>query len=282
MRYGKSIYRGGFIIDSQICDYESSRKLGIACPFCSQAVFLRAGSLYSRGEKQIIVNPAFCHYHSDDPLSQDCELRSERKDGQEYIKSLEVQSRNQRLELYNKRLWDFIKEDRQVKDLKPTIKAFGAKWIEQASRLAKRDLGKRLDFYLEQSRKQWNYLLNDLPNRKPSKNEELIFSEDERLAEFKSLQSYDKHLHQVISEEVIEFLSTHTGGYAYEKLFTFSLVMTAANLWVQKTGARADGNCLAFAELVKTVEAVTLNGTIVTIILLTNWTKLFYSLDSEE
>lgn len=116
MKYAVSIYRGGLVVDATVCDYESSKKLGLKCPFCSEAVFLRQGSSYKRGDKPIEVSAAFCHYAIGDNAGTECELRSLRKDGQEYLQELEIQSRNQRLEIYNKYLWDIFFEDMKIEN----------------------------------------------------------------------------------------------------------------------------------------------------------------------
>jgi len=108
------MYRGGLVVDANDCDYQSSRRLGIVCPFCSEAVYLKKSFQYIRDGKEITASAALCHYHSDSPTAQECELRSLRREGEEYIKSLETQARGQRLELYNKRLWDFIGKDMRI------------------------------------------------------------------------------------------------------------------------------------------------------------------------
>lgn len=45
MKYAISMYLAGTIVKSQDCDYESYRDLGLKCPYCSESVFLRRGTL---------------------------------------------------------------------------------------------------------------------------------------------------------------------------------------------------------------------------------------------
>lgn len=275
------MYRGGFLVNAEQCDYESSRELGIICPFCSQAVFLRRGSFYDRNGKQIVAPPAFAHYKNDEPLADDCELRSVRKDGEEYLRQLDIDSHNQRLDLYNKRLWEIIKADMHVTNLKSIDKEFGKPWVEQTARLCRHELRRSLDFYLEEARQQWqDQRQNKLFDPKIEQIAELVWTADERCADILKLNSFDQQLHQVVFQEIIEFLSTRTGGYAFQQLFRLALCEFCANFWVHNIKTKATGEAIpAFAHQVKKVSISTINTMIVLIIIRVNWVKLFYSLE---
>lgn len=114
MRYSVAIYRAGIVVDVNHCDYDSDRELGLTCPFCREAVFLRAGNTHQRRPagseeaKTVDVPPVFCHYPGVE--GRECELRAARPDGQNYIERLTIECRNQRLALYNKHLWEMMQQ----------------------------------------------------------------------------------------------------------------------------------------------------------------------------
>lgn len=107
MKDAKSIYRGGDIVEAKHCDFDSSRLLGLVCPFCNEAVYLRAGTSRIGKNKTVLVNPAFCHYPGSAEYL-DCERRSISGEGREEVERIKAEKRGQRLELYNKHLWDMI------------------------------------------------------------------------------------------------------------------------------------------------------------------------------
>jgi len=285
MRYAKSMYRGGLIVDSDECDYESSRHLGIICPFCSQAVFLRKGGSYIRDGKEITVSPAFCHYQSNDTTAQDCELRSLRREGEEYIKRLEIESRGQRLELYNKRLWEIFKQDIKVTSLKEATQSFGKKWIEEKASLTRNDLSNRLKFYLEQSLELWEQQLTEKVQIKDPKLAEaanVAWTVEERLADIRKLSSFDRQLHVMVFQEIIQFLSTRSGNYAYHKIFQVALIIDCANIWVAKVKTKAPQEAInAYANYVKKDFNVEFYNIMILLMLIrTDWINLFYSLEN--
>lgn len=111
MRYSISMYRGGFQVDVETCDHTSAKNLGLICPFCKEAVFYRSGSKYVKDSKEISVKPSFVHYAIEgDELTAgvECENRAKRQDGIDYLKRLEIESKNQRLKLYNDHLWEIV------------------------------------------------------------------------------------------------------------------------------------------------------------------------------
>ncbi|MDJ0689039.1 MAG: hypothetical protein QNJ41_11055 [Xenococcaceae cyanobacterium MO_188.B32] len=45
MRLARSMYLGGTIVSATECDFEDYKRLGLTCPICRQAVYLRSGSI---------------------------------------------------------------------------------------------------------------------------------------------------------------------------------------------------------------------------------------------
>ncbi len=112
MRYAFSIYWGGTVVDALDCDYESSRELGLHCPFCNEALFYRAG--YHRimpDQSCQQVAPSLAHYPN---LGKECELRATRPEDKPTCNNWEIQSRNQRLTLYNKHFVDIIRQSIEI------------------------------------------------------------------------------------------------------------------------------------------------------------------------
>jgi hypothetical protein len=243
MRYAKSMYLAGDIVDAIACDYESARKLGLVCPFCSQAVFLRVGNYHERKGKPVIVSDSFAHYHSDDPLALDCELRSRRPEGKQYLANLRGESREQRLKLYNARLWELIKGDLVAtasffKPDKTSLgairKLYGQEWVEASAIAARRELERNLEFYLEEVSNRWEEVcrnpegvfcegvqdyVSGVLGRSPEDAKRAIASVVKKRIEL----SHYQRLIGLIIREVTEFLATRTGGYAFERLFTYCL-----------------------------------------------------------
>lgn len=274
------------MVDANACDYESSRKLGLVCPFCSQAVFLRRGSEYDRSNKRIAISPAFSHYKSGEILPDDCELRSVRKDGEEYLKSLEIQSRNQRIDLYNKRLWDVIKAEVVPVSFKQVKKAFGDKWLNKTFKACRAELRKNLPFYLEEARQRWQVRSRNIGSPRSHRHDEVassVWSSSELFAATLERCSFDWHLHQVIFEEVIEFLSTSTGGYAFKNLLLYTVPQFCAMTWVDQMREKAPEDAIeVFAPFVKTFNPESFLKGMIVVVVEVNWVKLFYSLETKD
>ena len=145
MKYAIAMYRAGFQVAADDCDHESAKKLGLICPFCKEAVFLRKGSYHERSGRQVSVPSSFAHYHSDDPTAQQCELRAKRQEGQEYLQRLEIESRNQRLKLFNNHLWEMFASQIGIgkAELSQVQKRFGRKGIGRFSRAMAKHWQKR-------------------------------------------------------------------------------------------------------------------------------------------
>jgi hypothetical protein len=108
MKDAKSMYRGGDIVEAGHCDFDSAKLLGLVCPFCNEAVYLRTGTSRMGKSKISLVNPSFCHYPGS-AEDLDCERRSIGGEGRREIERIKAEKRGQRLELYNKHLWDMIR-----------------------------------------------------------------------------------------------------------------------------------------------------------------------------
>lgn len=103
MKYAKSTYFGGAIIDANECDYSTtSRELGLTCPICDRAVFLK--SWYSQK-----ISTHFSHYKiEEDHLILDCENRIKTQAGMLIVAEIELLAKQKRLSIYNKILWQLI------------------------------------------------------------------------------------------------------------------------------------------------------------------------------
>lgn len=221
MKYAKSMYRAGFIVDAEDCDYNSAKDLGLVCPFCSEALFLRRGHL--RG-KSSYVEAAFCHYHTDDPIADDCELRAQRPEGQTYIMKVDAESRQQRLEIYNKRLTDLIFDAEQRNTSKRAKrvfkKTFNQHWVEKTPLEYKRLwASNKTDLYQTLVELTQALSMGDFSHY--SRAQTFAPSLKQELQE--TFTKLDSKLHLTICGEVIDFLSTRTAGYAFSNLFFLAL-----------------------------------------------------------
>jgi hypothetical protein len=223
MKQAKSIYLGGEIVSADDCDYQSYKFLGLICPYCSEAVFLRSGSIREttlRNKKQStqIVQPSFAHYKGS-LTSMECENRATTKEGRERIKAIIIESRNQRLELFNKRLWDLIKSDRNIREKK-------------ISNIVKSFIDNReLQVLALQTRRYWAEILpriyeifdsmrevNDFTASHSLMGSPLKTAEDmaEEKAAFEGyFGTVSKQFHYTVCTEVADFLTTHTSGHAF-------------------------------------------------------------------
>ena len=219
MKYAKSMYRAGFIVDAEDCDYDSAKDLGLVCPFCSEALFLRRGHL--RG-KSSYVEAAFCHYHTDDPMADVCELRAQRPEGQAYIAKVDAESRQQRLEIYNKRLTDLIfdtpgkavykffrKTSLDQKDWEGAVKSFRT-YLRKNVEHSYAVLDKELDSI--------QYLVSG--TSKAAELKDLLQEGVRDAREMKAVKdtiafysSLDLKIQRTICQEILDFLTTRTAGY---------------------------------------------------------------------
>lgn len=208
-----SMYSGE-IFYARDCDYEDCKKHGLICPFCDSALFLRAESTRNIGGKLKLFNAYFAHYATGTPDNWDCEKRSHSKAGRQHIERLKVQARNQRLKLYNAYFWDLFCRRRSDKrriqvQLNEVRSLFGDKWCQQRS---------------IEVRKEWERALPDVYTFIDASVKDIrVRADDAGNLEHHLLQEGNAKRHQVICNEIAEFLASNTAGYAFEKLFKYCL-----------------------------------------------------------
>jgi hypothetical protein len=280
MRYAKSILRGGEIINASACDYKSTKLLGLVCPFCSQAVFFRSGSFYTRKDKQVISPDSFAHYHSDEPLAKDCELRSSRPEGEEYLQRLKIEAKNQRLSLFNERFWLIVKQSYGVTSLREVDKAFKKNWLQAMSIQCRRELKKNLGFYqteLEQLKRfsvawQKDKLLSP------------AWTKEEAFQEYENYSYVDKQINLVIAKEALEFLSTPTSGYAFLKILKLAILYLSSSMYASAFREKATSQSISlFAKKIEALKCDDFLKAVAGTVFYTNWLSIFKELeDSHE
>lgn len=230
MLEAKSMYFGGEIISASECDYQTSRELGLVCPFCSSAVFVRSESTRQIKGKLRLIRPYFAHYPSGSAGNWDCEKRSHTKQGRELIEQVRIQARGQRLDLYSKHLWEMFSRDRNVSRRKlAEFKALlGHRWCDRQLTLLRKKwtqsieiVYKFLDAVLIEFESQKEIPISDRPSwmTAASYQEEL----DKQNQYFLGC---DRRLHRAICFEIVDFLGTNTGGFAFSKFMV-------AGLWLE-------------------------------------------------
>jgi hypothetical protein len=285
MKYSKSMYRAGWIVNAEECDYESSRKLGLVCPFCSEALFWASGYKREVRQRPQIVAPAFRHYKSADPLAQDCELRAARPDGVEYIQQLQIQSRNQRLDLFNRRLWEIFCESMPGlnSDVKTAKKLFGAGWIEQQAKLGRLYFNQHQAEIYEEIALTFRAIKNSELTPAQIFAAEIAFSFPERVADIARIQGFDTKIHLAVCQEVVDFLGTRTAGYAFQKIFAVGVLELAKNAAVLKFNQPATHDSIfAIVPNVKAIKSIGSHaGGVSSLILNCNWIEVLAKLSGE-
>ena len=282
MRYAKSIYRGGEIIDASLCDYHSSQKLGLICPFCSQAVFLRVGSCYERQGKKIVSPESFCHYHNDDPSALECELRAKRKDGEEYIEKLRIESRNQRLKLFSARMTDILKQSwpANYPHIKQLNKIYGQRWLEHKMIECRKEISDNISFY----RTEIEQLHNKIKSIDFNNLDILtIWTSEEIKQQNEAMNFIDHQIHLTICTEVLEFLATKTGGYAFLKFLSLGIItlsLTGGSLLFKRQVGLEFVQLMA--QTVKQYDTQKFLRAICLIIVATNWLNIYQDLANSQ
>ena len=232
------MYFGGEIVLAKECDYESSKRLGLICPFCNSAVFLRSESIRHVKNKMQIVSPYFAHYPSGSVDNWDCENRSHTKEGKEKIEQIKIQARNQRLKIYNAYLWNMFQTDRNIpySALNLIRSRFGNKWCQANSIIARQEWSESLELVYElipDSIEAMHQLQGFPTEGKPP-----FMTEEDYKEEVQKQKAYisncDRRLHKAICFEIAEFLATNTAGYAFEKFFKFCIYCQILLLTEQK------------------------------------------------
>lgn len=282
MKYAKSILRGGEIINASACDYESTKLLGLVCPFCSQAVFFRSGSFYTRKGKQISSPESFSHYHSEDLLAtdKDCELRSSRPEGEEYLQRLKIEAKNQRLSLFNKRLWLIVKSSYSVNSLREVDKAFKKEWLQTTSIQCHKELARDLSLYQTELEQLKRFSVEQ-------QKEKLLcpaWTKEESFRDYENCSYIDKQINLVIAKEALEFLSTSTGKYAFLKILKLSIQTLSLSMYSLAYQGKATPlypqSIYLFAKKIEGLKCYDLIKSITGVVFYTNWLSIFEDLEN--
>jgi hypothetical protein len=225
MEFATSMYRGGEPVAALDCNYDSYAELGLQCPFCKEAVFLKREHKRSIEGRPVIVGAHFAHYHTG-VVETGCVWRS---------KSLSLSDRqtmmtgakNQRLELYNAVLWDLIRDDRHISTsiLKKVRNDLGERFFLDAAKNFRGQIGDR-----ESLVRQFITDINSgdaRPAASLSHLPEASRQVDEQEEYFRRC-SIDFHVK--ICMEVLDFLSTRTGGYALQKVLLIAAWISLTQL----------------------------------------------------
>jgi len=111
MQLASSIRYGGLLVNASDCNYNDYKNLGLVCPNCHESVFLVQGHdrHYSKTSKTASVTAHFNHRKEKSAQAiAVCELRVKQISPAE-IKRRENASRNQRLRLFNRHLWNLLR-----------------------------------------------------------------------------------------------------------------------------------------------------------------------------
>lgn len=220
MRFAYSIYWGGTVVDANSCDYESSRKLGLHCPFCNEALFLRSAHtrIMPDGSRQQVA-ASFAHYPG---LGLDCELRAKRPEGEKHIQQLEIHSRNQRLLLFNKHFVDIIRNHIAIKDEQPKVKilrkTLGKDFTKPFAKLFldQKITYERIQYEASQNLKRIQFTLNqqEVP--------EIMRNELKSTA--KKVGSYMTQRNLAIAHEAGLWLQSKSAAWALDRLILFVFI----------------------------------------------------------
>ncbi len=109
MQIASSIRYGGLLVNASDCNYTDYRNLGLVCPNCHESVFLTHE--HDRHYKSNKSSTVAAHFNHRADKNKDaialCELRVKQISAAE-IKRRETASRNQRLRLFNRHLWNIL------------------------------------------------------------------------------------------------------------------------------------------------------------------------------
>jgi len=224
MRYALSIYWGGTVVDALDCDYESSRELGLHCPFCKEAVFLRGSYHRIQEGKSVAVAPSFVHYAH---TGQDCELRASRPEGDAYIQTLMIESKNQRLILFNKHFIDILatKESSPLhfqSDIKSFRKILGKDFAKPLISYYQKVMGRE---YTDQ---EFSEIIAEITNYLAEAQSTVAkFYRDKRIA--KLLQAgismlYTERQNLRIVREAATWLATRSARWSLDRIISTSIV----------------------------------------------------------
>jgi len=108
MKYASSIRYGGQLVEASECDYEDYKRLGLICPECKDAVFLRGELTRIQNGKEVKVSSHFAHFVGKDAaIVAQCESRVSSYTPKE-LQKMAARSRGQRLKLLQRYIWMII------------------------------------------------------------------------------------------------------------------------------------------------------------------------------
>lgn len=236
MKYAKSMYLGGDIIAAEECNFESSRNYGLICPLCSEAVYIRSGSIRHQtlrnGKKRVqLVNPYFAHYHTGVEFQDYCENRVHTKEGRDRMEQIRIEAKNQRLKLFNNHLWEMMQEDRNIKPYqrKNQVKRFGKDFFIALAVYGRETWSERIDHVYEKIddwlssvcqaedfddyMTKYNVLRESLSDYFPH-----LDMDSEFLFQKRYFLNYcDVRIHKQVCQEIADFLTARSSGYFWEK-----------------------------------------------------------------
>ncbi len=219
MEKAKSIYLGGDIISAIDCDYESSRNLGLKCPFCDEAVYFREGTIRNQTlrngkKKEQIIHPLFAHYPNSDDLVI-CDNRALTKEGTEILNKLIIESKNQRLKLYNDHLWNIIINGLNLNE----------KDVTRLYRQKTNDIA-LLENLFDDFHDYWKIEINFLKiDEEFNRYIEKVFQKNFNKNLIEYFKIYSKKYHLRVCGEVIHYLSSYTSKVVFSKLVKLCLVI---------------------------------------------------------
>jgi hypothetical protein len=223
MEFATSMYRGGEPVAAIDCDYGSYAELGLQCPFCKEAVFLKREHRRTFDGKTALVGAHFAHYHTgvDDT---GCVWRSKSLTAGDR-QTMMASAKNQRLELYNAVLWDLIRDDRHIADrtLKEVRDHLGERFFLSAAKDFRIQVGERepliRDFLADITSGSAVPAIAHLPEAERQLAEQTEY--------FRRCQT---DFHVKICLEVLDFLATKTGGYALQKVLLVAAWMALTQM----------------------------------------------------
>lgn len=226
------MYLGGVLVRADEADHQTCKELGVICPLCSEAVFYRKGfvrKVNKDGEvREEVVPPAFIHYKAQGDLPQSCENRIRTSEGKKILASIEATARNQRLELYNKHLWEMLARDRN----------FDSETLDRVRDLVGdrflRSIGKEVKAYW---RKETEDVRQGISQALASLEKDTVgqVREDsphlpiDRVAAKLNYFQYrcDRRLHLQVCQELVSFMATKSANYFWTKLIICAVGYTA-------------------------------------------------------
>jgi len=218
----RSIYLGGNLIAAIDCDYDSSRDLGLICPFCDQPVFLVRGSEKRREKSGVTysVAPHFNHYSASE--GEQCEARSKTTEGQKWLDEIRIERHNQRLDLFNNHFWDMVRNSHDYpKNPKANISEFELKSLADNVREWWNKHPDQIRDWISQSMTVFTDPQKALRHSQNIARKLDVESGVKCLLDlFHTAMTVDMKLHEQICNEASDFLKTKKSGIALQKMIS--------------------------------------------------------------